>query len=239
MRSYIYFNNLNSYFDLDLAIVNVSNFPTITEDIEEEEVDGRNGKLTIKKGTYKDIKFQIEFRLKNRKTKSLDVWEKLDMIEEWFSNIENNMLYFSFRPNRCFKVKVAKMSDKTRKFNHFGNFEVDFICEPFMYDPYESIMTLDKFTNLKYSGSIEGECYMKIYGTGNIQLTINNETIQINNVNEYVELDSKLLECRNPDGSSKSIDMIGYFPILIKGTNNISWEGNVSKIDLLPRTAYK
>ena len=37
----------------------------------------------------------------------------------------------------------------------------------------------------------------------------------------------------------KTKDMIGNFPILIKGKNEISWTGNVSKVEILPRTAYK
>ena len=32
--------------------------------------------------------------------------------------------------------------------------------------------------------------------------------------------------------------MSGGFPILTKGINNISWTGNVTKIELLKRTAY-
>ena len=63
--------------------------------------------------------------------------------------------------------------------------------------------------------------------------------MQINNVNEYVELDSKLLSCRNKDKTSKSRDMIGHFPLLSLGKNNISWIGDVSKVEMLPRTAYK
>ena len=98
---------------------------------------------------------------------------------------------------------------------------------------------LNNNSKIYYTGTVPGECNIKIYGNGNIQLTINSDTVQINNVNEYVELDSKFLLCLNKDKTSKSRDMIGHFPLLIRGFNTVSWEGNVSKVEILPRTAYR
>lgn len=80
---------------------------------------------------------------------------------------------------------------------------------------------------------------IKIYGTGNIQLTINNETMQINNVSDYVEIDSNLLQVRNKDGTSKDNDTLGDFVLLEKGENIISYIGEVTKIVVEYTTKYK
>ena len=61
--------------------------------------------------------------------------------------------------------------------------------------------------------------------------SINDEVVQINNVTDNVTLDSKLLLCLNSDGTNKSKDMIGNFPLFEYDLNTISWTGNVTKIE--------
>ncbi|WP_270647500.1 distal tail protein Dit [Paeniclostridium hominis] len=238
MLSYIFFNNKNSYKDLNLAITNISSLPIPTEKTEEIEVEDRNGSLTVKTGVYEDLKFEIKFRI----TKHKNDWDTIHQIAQWVNNIEDNNLCFSFRPDKCYKVKNVQMNDLSRKLNYFNSFELKFICEPFLNDIHEFTYELKSnernYHLIYYNGDLPGECNLKIYGNGNIQLTINNETVQINNVNEYVELDSKLLLCLNKDKTSKTRDMIGHFPLLVPGYNAISWNGNISKIELLPRTIY-
>lgn len=228
MITYINFNNYNSLYDLNLVIIDMENIPIANETVEYE-----NG-YTIRTGEYDTIELPIVFR--SRKAKSI-IEKQFDIID-WLTNIKDNKLTFSFMRDKYYIVKNVITEDLTRNFNRYNTIEAIFTLEPFKYN-YESVTTIPEPTNIYYKGTVPGECNIKIYGSGNIQLTINNETIQINNVNEYVELDSKLLLCLNKDKTSKSRDMIGHFPLLSKGVNNISWTGNVSKVEILPRTAYR
>ncbi len=61
----------------------------------------------------------------------------------------------------------------------------------------------------------------------------------INEVSNYVEIDSKLLQVRNRDGTSKDNDTIGNFVQLSYGSNHISWSGNVSKVELEFTNLYR
>ena len=228
MKTYINFNNYNSLYDFDLVIVDMENIPVANEVIEYE-----NG-YTIRTGEYEAIELPIIFR----SIKAKSIIEKQSDIIDWLTNIKDNKLTFSFMNDKYYVVKNIKVENITRNFNRYNTVETIFILEPFKYEHEWAINILES-TNLFYKGTVPGECNIKIYGSGNIQLTINDETVQINNVNEYVELDSKLLLCLNSDKTSKSRDMIGHFPLLTRGENNISWIGNVSKIEILPRTAYK
>ena len=54
-----------------------------------------------------------------------------------------------------------------------------------------------------------------------------------------MELDSKLYTCTNPNKTSKTRDMVGNFIEFSPGRNDISWTGDISRIDIKPRTAYK
>ena len=228
MITSIYFNHYNSFYDFDLTIVEMEKIP-----IPNETVEVVNG-YTIRTGEYESIELPITFR--TRKAKSLI--EKQNNIINWLKNIEDTKLVFSFMPDKYYTVKNVQIENISRTLNKYNTVETTFILEPFKYENDENIMVLSDYTDIYYQGTISGEPNIKIHGNGNIQLTVNNETIQINNVNEYVELDSKFLLCINKDRTSKSRDMIGHFPLLGKGSNKISWKGNISKVEILPRTAY-
>lgn len=228
MITSINFNNYNSLYDLDLVIIDMENIPIANETVEYE-----NG-YTIRTGEYETIEIPIIFR--SRKAKSI-IEKQFDIID-WLTNIKDNKLTFSFMRDKYYIVKNVRVENVSKNLNRYNTIETIFTLEPFKYE-YESITIITDATNIYYQGTVPGEPNIKIYGSGNIQLTINYETVQINNVNEYVELDSKLLLCLNSDKTSKSRDMIGHFPLLTRGINNISWTGNVSKVEILPRIAFK
>lgn len=238
-KNYILFNNKNSYEDLGLLLETPS-IPTSNGDVEEVEVEGRSGTLTIKKGTYPNKVIPLDFTLKRRFNESIvDFYLRVQEVEDWLEFIDDYNLIVYLKPNRRYIVKRIEKGDVTPDSQVFTRIQTNFVCEPFTYKLVENIITLTKPSDINYTGTVNGECNIKIYGNGNIQLTINDDTVQINNVNEYVELDSKLLLCLNKDKTSKSRDMIGHFPILTRGSNEVSWIGDVSKVEILPRTAYK
>lgn len=237
-KYYIYVNNKHSYDDLELFLEAIE-LPSSNEETEEIEVEGRNGSLTIKKGNYPDKVIDAKFMLKRNSFETVeDFYMRIEEIEEWLKEAKGDLIIY-LKPNRSYKVKHTIVGDITPDNIYFVNFDVTFICEPFSYLLSERSIEVPNNSTTHYKGTVEGECNIKIYGTGNIQLTVNDDTVQISNVNGYVELDSKLLLCLNLDKTSKSRDMIGNFPLLVKGENKISWTGNVSKVEILPRTAYR
>lgn len=229
MITSIDFNNYNSLSDFDLVIVDMKDIPTVNE-----KVEYQNG-YTIKTGIYDIIKLPITFR--TRKLNSI-IYNQSNILD-WLTDIKDNKLHFSFMENEYYIVKNVEIEKITRDFSRYNTIELTFILEPFKYK-HEGVVVIDNNpTDIYYESSIPGQCNIKIFGSGNIQLTINDETIQINNVDEYVELDSKLLLCLNKDKESKTRDMLGNFLVLSQGKNTIQWTGDVSKIEILPRTAYK
>lgn len=237
--NYILFNGKHSYFDLGLKLETPS-IPSINEEVESIKVEGRNGNLTIKKGNYMDRIIDLKFSSVRKVDEDIEsFFNRIDDINLWLEDIDSNDLIIYLRPNKKYVVKSINKDILNIKNYNIVEINIEFTCEPFMYELNEKYVELTKNECIHNCGSVKCEPNIKIYGNGNIQLTVNNETVQINNVNEYVELDSKLLLCLNKDKTSKSRDMIGHFPLLAKGSNNINWIGNVSKVEVLPRTAYK
>ena len=237
-KNYIIYNGKHSYEDFGLLIDHII-LPSINEVIEEIEIEGRNGTLTERKGYYNDRNITIQCSLKRKILEDFEQFSlRLEEVMNWL-RVFNKDLILYLNPNRTYKVKNISLGEIETDNAIFYNFEAIFTCEPFSYILNEEIVkiTTNNF-NYYYKGTVPGEIKFKIYGTGNIQLTINDEVVQINNVTDNITLDSKLLLCLNSDGTNKSKDMIGNFPLFEYDLNTISWTGNVTKIELTPRTAF-
>jgi len=229
----LYFNN-NTNLNLNLYLENYPSIPTANEEYEEIRVEGRNGSLYINKGTYEDKKIPFTFTILSPR---IDI--DFERVYTWLTEIEDNKLIFG-RHDRCYKIKKVIFGNLEKEFRSIGEFDVIFLCEPFTQDLERTIheITSSGF-EINYDGNAPGDTLVKIYGTGNIQLTINGETMQINNVTDYVEIDSNLLQVRNKDGTSKDDDTLGDFILLEKGKNIISYTGTVTKIVIEYTTKYK
>ena len=229
----LYFNEDVS-LNLNLFLENYPSIPISNEEYEEVPVEGRNGKLIINKGTYPDKKIPFIFTIL-----SPIIEIDFERVYEWLTEIEDNRLIFG-RNDRCYKVKKVIFGDIQKEFRTIGEFDVTFLCEPFTQDLDSEVHEIANsgFT-LYYAGNAPGDTLIKVYGNGNIQLTINGETMQINNVTDYVEIDSELLQVRNQDGTSKDDDTLGDFILFTKGENVISYTGTVTKVVVEYTTKYK
>lgn len=229
----IYFNTERS-LNLNLYLEKYPSIPITNEEYEEIQVEGRSGSLIINKGTYPDKKITFTFTILSPQ---IDI--DFERVYEWLTEIEDNRLIFG-RNDRCYKVKKVIFGNIQKEFRTIGEFDVIFLCETFTQDLDKTVheITSSGF-KINYTGNAPGDTLIKVYGTGNIQLTINGETMQINNVNNYVEIDSDLLQVRNQDGTSKDNDTLGDFILLEKGINTISYTGAVTKIVVEYTIKYK
>lgn len=229
----VYFNE-NRSLKLNLFLEKYPSIPIATEEYEEVSVEGRNGGLIINKGTYPDKKIPFTFTILSTQ---IDI--DFEKVYEWLTDIEDNRLIFG-RADRCYKVKKVVFGNIQKEFRTIGEFDVTFICDPFTQDIEK---TAHEITNsgfkINYNGNAPGDTLIKVYGNGNIQLTIDDETMQLKNVVDYVEIDSNLMQVRNQDGTSKDGDTFGDFVYLEKGENTISYTGKATKIVVEYTTKYK
>lgn len=228
-----YFNN-NSSLNMNIFLENYPEIPIATEEYEEVKVEGRNGSLYINKKTYIDKPITFTFTLVSSAFE-IDFEE----VYKWLTDIQDNRLVWG-REDRCYLVKKVTFGNLKKEFRSFGEFDVTFICEPFGCDLEETDIdiTSNNF-KLLYQGTQEATPILRVYGTGDITLTINKEAFEVKNISNYVDIDSKLLEVRDNSGGSKDNDTLGNFPILANGLNTISYSGTVTKINIKFRTVHK
>ena len=85
-----------------------------------------------------------------------------------------------------------------------------------------------------YNEGLASNPYIKVVGSGDITININNQKLVLKGVEGYIEVDTELYNCFK-DNENQNNKMYSDFPIFEEGINNISWESNVSQLEILPR----
>lgn len=232
-RYFIVFNKLNS-LDLGLKVIKRPNFPLPKHRYETFDIQDGDGQLVEDLGTFEDVKVDVEFNFIDRD----NIHIKVTKILNWLNKIDDYKLYFADDIERHYKVKMVEYTDIERQLKVKGIFTISFICEPYKYYNQNSLISIT--TNNYSFYSINELVYnarplIKVFGSGDITLTINNEDILLKSISNHIILNSTLMEAYNNNNvDNLNNKMNGEFPILKSGLNTISWIGSVTKIEITP-----
>lgn len=193
------------------------------EEVDIIEVPGRDGYLTISQNRKEPITKEIKGILISERSKP-EVRRWLQGKGKLMTSNESDVFY------------IAQIINPVEFYDYWAygwSFEVEFLCQPYGYlhEGQKVIEITKKETVLHNPTSEEAKPLIKIYGEGNVNLIINSNIHKFN-IDEYVNIDSELMECYK-DTSLATFS--GKFPKLEVGQNVISWEGNVDKIEMIPR----
>jgi len=192
------------------------------DEIELIEIPGRDGHLTINKGRKKSLAKTIDATLMEKEHRSF--------VKRWLKG--EGRLILSTEPDVFFKANIIKPVEYTGFWRGGRNFVVEFICQPWAYlHTGDNLITITTKDTKIYNPEETSKPLIKIYGTGLVDLIINSKIHKFN-INEYVEIDSELMESYK---GTSLVTFTGDFPELISGENNISWSGTVTKIEVIPR----
>lgn len=213
---------------LKISITKRPTIPAPQQMVETIIVEGRHGSLT-RLGAFQDISFEIEYNILEME----NIKPQLRKIRGYFFG--KKTLKFS-DDNVYFKIKSLQISETNNEIEQYGLFTVNFVCDPFQYQTKDSLILIQPATVIN-NGTFESEPLLVIYGTGDITLTINSRSFIVKGLVDYVEIDSELKEAHR-DTLPRNNTMIGEFPIFTPGNNEISWVGNVTKLEIEPRWRY-
>lgn len=128
----------------------------------------------------------------------------------------------------------ATVSDLAKRL--LGEIEIEFTCKAYKRAlKGERTITLTKAKTIYNTEFFTASPYIKITGNGGITLYINERAYGFKDVSEYIEIDSELMNAYKGDTLQNSKMLTTKFPKLTAGENNISWAGNVSKVEIIPR----
>jgi len=146
-------------------------------------------------------------------------------------------LYTSIDPGGFFKAHVVSQRYVTRQTLNYDYIQVIFKINPgFFYlgsgdTPLPFTTSPAVINNL---GTHDSEPLIKVTGSGNITLDINGKIIQLTGVVDHIYLDSEGQYCYK-DTTNEGQKMVGDFPVLNPGVNNMAWTGTVTSIEIIPR----
>lgn len=220
------FNNKDSLKDLGIGVASLPSIPFSLEDIKEYKIQGRNGSLIRKYGTYQDRKIVFDLVVINYS----DSAKAYNTIPKWIYEIKDNKLFYD-KEDVYFKVKNISIDGLQKQaFYGEGLFKVTFIVEPFLY--YKENQEIEITSNTKIFSpefAYDGVPEITVLGTGDISLLINNKKVLLEKVENSITINSQLMECYK-DKENLNYRMYGEFPILNNGENTIDISGNIEKI---------
>jgi len=222
VRPYFIFKNVNC-IELGIYISQMPPEQYPIDEIEFIEVPGRDGYLTINKGRKLPITKVIEATLLKK--------ENREIVRRWLTG--EGELILSTEPEAYYKARIVEPVEFVGTIRRGRKFKVEFLCQPWAYllTGKNKIIITQKNTIINNPGEI-AKPLIKIYGNGPVDLIVNNKIHKFDDINEYAIVDSELMEVY------KDISLVRYygdFPELQPGENIISWTGDVTKIEIIPR----
>lgn len=228
------YNGKRSYDDMGLIITETPAFSSPERDITFTSVSGRNGDIVTDNKRFKNIDASYKVAAAS------DVFspeQTARKIKRW---LQGEAGYFvltdTYDPNyfryACFSGKI----DIENKLLLLGKATLKFNCKPFRYriDGQREIRMTE--TGRVYNPEDwESTPYIKIVGSGDITLSINNASFAFRGIDEYIEVDSEMQMAYKGTELQNDKTTFTTPPTLAPGQNNISFAGEVNEIIIVPR----
>ena len=223
------FRGKNSFSDYGVYISKRPSIPSPKRRIINVVIPGKSSSLRFDENTYEDISIAVECSIKDEVLP-----DKIDEIKEWLLAYGESDLIFSNQNNKKYIAQVVNAIDFTQVLKYISKFVIVFNCRPFKYESESTTIEMIAEGSITNPGSIYSEPIIKIFGSGDINVTINSEIIKLKEVTDHIILDTVQQNCYNETIDNLNNKMNGEFPKFEVGENNISWTGAVSKVEVIP-----
>lgn len=223
------FRGKNSFLDYGIYISKRPSIPSPKRRITNVVIPGKNSSLRFDENTYEDITITVECSIKDE-----ILPDKIDEIKEWLLSYGESDLVFSNQNSKKYIAQVVNTIDFTQVLKYISKFIIVFNCRPFKYQVTNNTITMIAQGSIRNPGSIYSEPIIKIFGSGDIILTINSNVIKLKEISDHIILDTVQQNCYNEAIDNLNSKMTGEFPEFEIGENNISWIGAISKMEVIP-----
>lgn len=117
-----------------------------------------------------------------------------------------------------------------------GQVEIKFTCHAYKFAKSgDRAIAMEKARSLYNTEGFTAYPLIRIYGSGDVTLYINNRAHSFTGIEEYIEVDSRLLNAYKGDALQNNKMLSTVFPKLEPGENVIHWAGKVSCVEITPR----
>ena len=235
MRNYII---LNGNISSNIQGLLIQSLPPISKPkirTQVEEIDGRDGDIVTKLG-YSAYDKSISIGLYG----NYDVDEVINYFDS------EGIIVFSNEPDKYYKYQILEQIDFERLIR-FKTATVTLHIQPFKYSLSDTKRTFN-ITNetsiqVRNNGNIYSKPVITLYGSGTINLSLNNEQLFVIDLSEdsQITLDIENMNAFNQTtGVLKNRLVTGNYDNfkLNVGNNIISWTGTITKIEIENYTRF-
>lgn len=235
MRNYII---LNGNISSNIQGLLIQSLPPISKPkirTQVEEIDGRDGDIVTKLG-YSAYDKSISIGLYG----NYDVDEVINYFDS------EGIIVFSNEPDKYYKYQILEQIDFERLIR-YKTATVTLHIQPFKYSLSDTKRTFN-ITNetsiqVRNNGNIYSKPVITIYGSGTINLSLNNEQLFVIDLSNdsQITLDIENMNAFNQEtGVLKNRLVIGNYDNfkLNVGNNIISWTGTITKIEIKNYTRF-
>jgi predicted phage tail component-like protein len=232
MMNYIIWNGLDSR---NLQGLLISELSAITKPVmrtQTTEIEGKDGDFVDEIG-YSSYDKTVSVAL----CSDYDI----DAIAKYFTGF--GKVTFSNEPDKFYSAQVSEQIDFERLIK-FRTAKVKFHTQPFKYlvgeEPTELEIDTETELEITNQGLEPSKPIITLTGSGIIEISINSlAQFQVDIEDEYLTVNSEIEECyQNTPQVLKNRNMIGVFPMLQPGENIITWTGNLTKIEVQPKSRW-
>ena len=231
---YFIYNDKSSE-DFNIKIKTINNLNSPQRSIDKFVIPGRNGELTIDNGNFENFMLTIECYLncpsedKNVAAKEVKKWLQSDFSYKKLIISDDSEFYYEAYCDT--KLDFEYVSE------NFESFLISFSCKPLRKKASDDIITITEPTIIN-NPYLPSSPLIKVVGTGDITININNQKLILKGLEDEIEVDCELMNAyKKVDNNIVLLNnkMYSDFPVLEAGENNITFEGNISKIEITSR----
>lgn len=230
--NYVILNGINSNTISGLIIQELAPISKPQKKVKITEIEGKDGDIIDELG-YEAYDKTIKIGL----SRNYDI----DQIIKYFNS--SGKVTFSNENDKYYLYTITKKIDFERLVR-FRTATVTFHVQPFKYKVDEELVdvSISNQTSITVEniGLEVSKPIITLYGSGIIELSINNSAVfQVNIDEDYLTIDSINEEAfKDTLSNLKNRKMSGDFPILNPGENVITWTGNLTRIIVDPKSRW-
>lgn len=225
----------HSSLEFALLVTKKNSFNGAERDISYISIPGKSGDLIIDNGRYKNVNIVYDLALVNNT--ELPFAELTHQIKGWLLSESGYFrLWDSYDQDYFRYASYNAEVGIEQELQSLGSVQLSFNCKPFKYSFSGQNVLVFKESGSLYNPEFFSSCpYIKIIGQGAVTLTVNNSAFYFTDIDEYIEIDSEIMNSYKGTVLQNNKMSGAGFPILAPGKNNISWVGNVTKLEIVPR----
>ena len=230
----IYFNGISSE-KYGVLVEHPPGYSYPEKEIEFVHIEGRNGDLTIDKGSYQNVTRSYDLAVGDESVK----FSKLaNNLSSWLHSSRGYArLEDTYEPDYFRMAIYSEGNDIENILQHAGRVTVEFNCKPQRFLKSGDIpLRITNNKSLFNPTNFESNPLIVVNGSGNGTIKIGDYTITVNGITSGMCIDSELMDVyKGSTNLNSKVVLPNSFPRLVKGENTIQFSGGVTSLEVTPR----